>query len=245
MIDIVETVKAEAEAPQEGKPKTVIAQGEEKKPKAAKKKGKPKRIANKCDHCIGYSDMACITACPTGAIIQIDPRNLFRRDGGYIERADEYFDPKPFEQGYSNAVGSQGVTGMRLMFLLTFLFVVGCTWEYVARSYNRSLSVWKQIVALTEGPGRRGHVDADLRPGDRDGQMDGLHRRGHDGHLPRSTRFASTFRAFDESETLARGSTSTSPLAWRGRPSLCCTPTSTSSSGTGCRSSGGRCFSWS
>ncbi len=30
-----------------------------------KQKKKAKRIANKCDHCLGYSDLACISACPT------------------------------------------------------------------------------------------------------------------------------------------------------------------------------------
>jgi ferredoxin len=88
----------EGQERRQGPPGTVVAEGEDKK---AKKK-KPKRIANKCDHCLGYSDLACISACPTGAIIQIDPRALFRRDGGLIERAEKYFDPKPFERGYAD-----------------------------------------------------------------------------------------------------------------------------------------------
>jgi Fe-S-cluster-containing hydrogenase component 2 len=37
-----------------------------------------RRIANKCDHCIKYFDQACVSACPTGALIEISPYELFR-----------------------------------------------------------------------------------------------------------------------------------------------------------------------
>jgi Fe-S-cluster-containing hydrogenase component 2 len=37
-----------------------------------------RRIANKCDHCIAYGDQACVSACPTGALIEVNPYNLFR-----------------------------------------------------------------------------------------------------------------------------------------------------------------------
>jgi Fe-S-cluster-containing hydrogenase component 2 len=39
---------------------------------------RPRRIANKCDHCITYGDQACVSACPTGSLIEVDPYNLFR-----------------------------------------------------------------------------------------------------------------------------------------------------------------------
>ncbi|MEZ4470926.1 MAG: hypothetical protein R3F60_09020 [bacterium] len=35
-------------------------------------------IAQKCDNCTGYADKACITACPTGAMFQVDGVDLFR-----------------------------------------------------------------------------------------------------------------------------------------------------------------------
>lgn len=147
-IDIVQ-LAADKQGVSRGKdkPGTVIAAGEEKK---AKKK-KPKRIANKCDHCLGYSDLACISACPTGAIIQIDPRALFRRDGGMIDRAEKYFDPAPFEQGYSQATRSQGVSLMLVLFTLTGAGVLACFWEYFARKLAPDLSIWKQIVSLAAG----------------------------------------------------------------------------------------------
>lgn len=151
MVDIIDVVKEAEQVEAPKKLMTVIAAGEEVRPKAAKK-GKPKRIANKCDHCIGYSDLACISACPTGAIIQIDPRALFRQDGGLIERAEKYFDSKPFEQGYSHAVGVQGVSLMRVLFTLALIGVSASTWEYFARRWSRGWSLWKQIVRLVEGP---------------------------------------------------------------------------------------------
>src|SRR5688572_13580308 len=39
---------------------------------------KARRIANKCDHCIAYGDQACVSACPTGSLIEINAYDLFR-----------------------------------------------------------------------------------------------------------------------------------------------------------------------
>jgi Fe-S-cluster-containing hydrogenase component 2 len=39
----------------------------------AGRKAKLRRIASKCDHCAFYEDQACISACPTGALIEILP----------------------------------------------------------------------------------------------------------------------------------------------------------------------------
>lgn len=38
---------------------------------------KGKNIAQKCDNCTGYPDQACISACPTGALFQVDGAHLF------------------------------------------------------------------------------------------------------------------------------------------------------------------------
>lgn len=45
--------------------------------------GKPRvararRIANKCDHCGDYGDQACVSACPTGSLIEVNAYDLFR-----------------------------------------------------------------------------------------------------------------------------------------------------------------------
>jgi len=36
-----------------------------------------KKVAIKCDLCAGYSDQACVQACPTGAAIRIQPTKFF------------------------------------------------------------------------------------------------------------------------------------------------------------------------
>jgi Fe-S-cluster-containing hydrogenase component 2 len=142
--DLVELAKADPKQKQG----TMIAPGEE----AAPKKKKAKRIANKCDHCFGHDDMACITACPTGAIIQIDPRALFRRDGGYVERADKYFEPAPFERGVAQTTRLQGVRLMYGLFALATLFVLLCTWEWIARRWAPGASLSRGLVGLLQGP---------------------------------------------------------------------------------------------
>ena len=45
--------------------------------------GKPRvararRVANKCDHCMNFGDQACVSACPTGSLIEINAYELFR-----------------------------------------------------------------------------------------------------------------------------------------------------------------------
>jgi Fe-S-cluster-containing hydrogenase component 2 len=37
------------------------------------RKAKLRRMASKCDHCAFYEDQACVTACPTGALLEILP----------------------------------------------------------------------------------------------------------------------------------------------------------------------------
>lgn len=110
---------------EEQRPRTQVAPGEPSPPK----RKKPKRIANKCDHCFGFSDMACISACPTGAIIQVDPKALFRQDG------DHYFTRSPFDLGWSQATGRQGARAFILLFGLAFMIVAVAVWEYGARRW--------------------------------------------------------------------------------------------------------------
>ncbi len=40
-------------------------------------KKKSKSIATKCDLCAGYADAACVTNCPTGAVLRVDPKVYF------------------------------------------------------------------------------------------------------------------------------------------------------------------------
>jgi Fe-S-cluster-containing hydrogenase component 2 len=41
------------------------------------RKAKLKRMASKCDHCVTYEDQACISACPTGALFEVAPADVF------------------------------------------------------------------------------------------------------------------------------------------------------------------------
>ncbi len=41
----------------------------------------PRRVANKCDHCHGFAEQACISACPTGALVELDMARLFGDSG--------------------------------------------------------------------------------------------------------------------------------------------------------------------
>lgn len=67
-----------------------------------------RRYASKCDHCADHKDQACISACPTGAIIEIKPTEVFApppaEDG---ER--EPFRAAVFEEGVGRLVASSGV----------------------------------------------------------------------------------------------------------------------------------------
>lgn len=54
--------------------------------------GKPRlararRIANKCDHCMTYGEQACVSACPTGSLIEISAYDLFNERSPVARRA--------------------------------------------------------------------------------------------------------------------------------------------------------------
>ena len=71
-----------------------------------------RRIANKCDHCASYGDQACVSACPTGSLIEINAYELFRERSpaaaalaklGYGQDMSlshaEILPPEPFTKG--------------------------------------------------------------------------------------------------------------------------------------------------
>ena len=64
-----------------------------------------RKRAVKCDHCSGYSDQACLTACPTGALIEIQASELFLEvDPNPLTRTRRFSDA-PFLDGVQ---GKQG-----------------------------------------------------------------------------------------------------------------------------------------
>lgn len=60
-------------------PKLVLRLDREKKlgfGEGTGRKAKLRRIASKCDHCAYYEDQACISACPTGALLEVLPSDV-------------------------------------------------------------------------------------------------------------------------------------------------------------------------
>lgn len=64
--------------------------------KFAKSRG-DRHYASKCDHCTGHEDQACIAACPTEAIFEVKPEEVFAAVGDAQTRG--VFSPRPFVEG--------------------------------------------------------------------------------------------------------------------------------------------------
>ncbi len=129
-----------------------------------------RRIANKCDHCVAYGDQACVSACPTGSLIEINAYDLFReRSSKMAELARTGFDHDlhkrdrkevlpvmPFTEGL--AVRSGGVAKVKrgryapLLFWIIgiFAFLVALA-EILLRTYAKDLSyLYTQISHSAE-----------------------------------------------------------------------------------------------
>ena len=129
-----------------------------------------RRIANKCDHCIAYGDQACVSACPTGALIEINAYDLFReRSPKAAQLAKTGFDadlPKkdrkevlpvmPFTEGV--AVRSGGLAKVKrgryaplltwVVGIFAFLVALG---EALLREYAPTMSyLFSQLSASEE-----------------------------------------------------------------------------------------------
>ncbi len=48
-----------------------------------------RRVANKCDHCYGFSTQACVSACPTGSLIEVSAYDLFQERSPAAQAAGE------------------------------------------------------------------------------------------------------------------------------------------------------------
>ncbi len=71
---------------------------------------RPRRIANKCDHCTGYGDQACVSACPTGALVEVSGRDLFsERPPEVIKTARKGF-PEPVKKARGEVLPTQPFT---------------------------------------------------------------------------------------------------------------------------------------
>jgi Fe-S-cluster-containing hydrogenase component 2 len=86
------------------------------------RKAQARRIANKCDHCAGYADQACVSACPTGSLIEIAPAALFRERPAPNGRR-ESLPLEPFIDGI--AVRDSGAARVKTRKLSRLIWVIG------------------------------------------------------------------------------------------------------------------------
>lgn len=119
-----------------------------------------RRYASKCDHCTDHSDQACIQACPTGAIMEIKPVDVFATSSDDGDRAT--FEPEHFSEGIEKFVATTklrwaGVVGSALALLTATLIGLEC---FLRKIYpNQSfLAQWQSAA------GRK--IDVSLLSGD-------------------------------------------------------------------------------
>ena len=89
---------------------------------------KGKNIAQKCDNCAKFSDQACITACPTGAMFQIDGKSIF----DYWEQFTVHRSP-----GFAEVATPVAARQASRLFwpLFTLLNFVVLFWECLGRAW--------------------------------------------------------------------------------------------------------------
>lgn len=102
---------------------------------------KGKQIAQKCDNCTGYADKACISACPTGAMFQIDGTELF----DYWQQFNVHQTP-----GFDEVETPEGTPrGHRIFWLIfTLLNTMVLTWECFGRLYWPDLTFGQLFFVL-------------------------------------------------------------------------------------------------
>jgi Fe-S-cluster-containing hydrogenase component 2 len=116
------------------------------------RKAPARRIANKCDHCAGYADQACVSACPTGSLIEIAPATLFRERAAPTGKRRKRLDvlpTTPFVDGIN--VRDSGAARVKTRKLSLLLWVLGLgsflavlaevvvRWQWPARSVSYQL----------------------------------------------------------------------------------------------------------
>lgn len=115
-------------------------------------KGRGKRFyANKCDHCAGYEDQACIQACPTGAIFEVGPEEIFiQRDPISGVPA---FKTEPFVEGLTERAGSPAVRrAASIAALVAVVVTVLIGLECFARTVMPELSATSRLQTLLGQP---------------------------------------------------------------------------------------------
>ncbi|HEX7841245.1 MAG TPA: 4Fe-4S binding protein, partial [Kofleriaceae bacterium] len=117
------------------------------------RKAPARRIASKCDHCAGYADQACVSACPTGSLIELSPATLFRERPAPAPAGRVRLDilpTEPFIDGLS--VRDSGAARVRtrklslLIWALGLLAFAGVLAEVVLRWFQPTWSISYQLM---------------------------------------------------------------------------------------------------
>jgi Fe-S-cluster-containing hydrogenase component 2 len=132
------------------------------------RKAKLRRIASKCDHCISYEDQACISACPTAALLEIPPEAAFvertesladAAKGGFdhtaLVDAAQLFNPRKFIHGLKAEDDKGRSVENRLntvwIWIVGLLAFLGCFAEIALRHYRPRLSLLFYHQTMVEG----------------------------------------------------------------------------------------------
>ncbi len=107
---------------------------------APDRKIKPKFIADKCNHCYGYEDMACISNCPTGAIIELSSKELL--DNPTIFGVTEHH-RKPLDKLNENSDLLDKFQNAYLI-LCAFITIAIC-YEFIAQKIGFQFSFFQWI----------------------------------------------------------------------------------------------------
>lgn len=92
------------------------------------RKAPARRIASKCDHCAGYGDQACVSACPTGSLIEISPALLFRERAeptGKKKKRLSILPSEPFTVGLNVRDSGEARVRVRKLGLLMWILGLG------------------------------------------------------------------------------------------------------------------------
>ena len=97
---------------------------------------KPKFIADKCNHCEGYGDMACISNCPTNAIIELSANELLENPTIFGVSEHTQIPMSNFEDTSILEKALQ-----RIYFFVAFSLVSWLSLEFFAFQSDKSLSL--------------------------------------------------------------------------------------------------------
>lgn len=113
------------------------------------RKAPARRIANKCDHCAGFAEQACVSACPTGALIEIAPAAVFRERAaptGKKRKRLHVLPSAPFLEGLG--VRDYGAARVRYHRLSILLWVIGLG-SFLGVAVEVALRWWAPTLSLS------------------------------------------------------------------------------------------------